>query len=1196
MHDWQFWIDRGGTFTDVIGLDNSGGLQTLKLLSERKDHYADAAIEGIRRILADSDSADNQVASVRMGTTVATNALLERAGEPTVLLTTSGLADALRIGTQQRPEIFALDITVPTLLYSEVVEAHERLSADGDVIVPLDETRLREDLCAAAQRGFRSLAVVLMHAWQNSDHELRAAAIAAEVGFTQISMSHDVSPTMRIVPRGETTLADAYLTPVLTQHISAIDKGLDDFAGPAKLEFMQSHGGLTAANKFRGCNSVLSGPAGGVVGMSAVAADAGFERVIGFDMGGTSTDVALYAGQFERTNESVLAGVRIATPMLHIHTIAAGGGSLIDYVDGRLTTGPESAGASPGPAAYRNGGPLTLTDANMLLGRIQPAYFPAVFGPNGDETLDLAPVQQKFSELAARSGLAPQELAEGALSIAVENMAQAIAQISTRRGIDLDDFVLCAFGGAGGQHACRVAESLGITTVLIHPLAGLLSALGIGVAEQRRLQRQTIELPLSDANLRSTAQLAATLAAALTEKNQTDAATAFNATTQLHIKTAGADTTVPIPLTRDSSCAEITAAFNERHTTLFGFAPQGQPVIESVEVELASKAATPRVARTAAPAKNAPPLAHANVHFAGQDFRTPILRRDGLAVDSYISGPAIVVEQNSTTVIEPGWRARRDSGNNLILERAGATAQSTADDAAAMTAPDPVRLEIFNNAFMHAAEQMGVILQRAAHSVNIKERMDFSCAVFSATGELIANAPHVPVHLGSMGEAVKALLVDHGHLLRPGSVLMTNDPLRGGTHLPDVTVVTSVHFSSNEKPDFIVASRAHHADVGGMTPGSMPPFSRTQADEGALFHGVQIVRDGKFRPDAVIAAFSDAVIPAREPSRNVADIQAQIAANARGIAELRRLVERYGAQQCQRYVRYMYENAAQAVRNALQNLHGGSGSADLDGGERIQLTVDINHDTESVHIDFSGTSPESSGNLNAPAAVAKSAVLYTLRVLVAHDIPLNSGCLEPIELSLPPGTLINPAGEAAVVGGNVETSQRIVDALFRAFGMLASSQGTMNNVTFGNDRLQYYETICGGAGASATADGADAVHSHMTNSRLTDPEVLEWRFPVRLRRFSVRGGSGGAGRNRGGHGVVREIEFLATMTVAVLSNCRRIAPHGIAGGKPGETGRNAILRRDGAVEDLGGTGQAEVESGDVLSIATPGGGGFGVQD
>ena len=1051
MNEWQFWIDRGGTFTDVIGCGPQGELHTLKLISERPDQYPDAAIEGIRRLLERFADEPYQVRAVRMGTTVATNALLERRGEPTLLVTSAGLADVLRIGTQQRPDIFALDISLPEMLYRDVIEADERLDSNGNVIVALNETQLRNDLAAAAQRGLRSVAIVLMHSWRNAIHELRAAQIARDVGFRQVSMSHDVSATMRIVPRGDTTLIDAYLTPVLKKYVSGVESGLSEVAANTALEFMQSHGGLTGAADFRGCNSILSGPAGGVVGVANVAAIAGYERVIGFDMGGTSTDVALYAGQFERTSETVLSGVRITTPMLHIHTIAAGGGSIIKLENERLQVGPESAGANPGPAAYRNGGPLTLTDANILLGRIHTDHFPAVFGPNGDAPPDRELVRRQFSAMAAECALTPEQLAIGALDIAIERMAQAIAQISTRRGIDLEDFALCAFGGAGAQHACGVAAALGINTVVIHPLAGLLSALGIGLAERRQLRRQTVEQQLTEASLNSLLVLAKEMSGRLLADEADHESNQLSWTWQLHMKSVGADTTLAIPVTEQSTCNEVAAAFRNTHAAQFGYLPQPPTIVESLEVELAIGISHHHSMHIAAPDSNAAPVAQASVYFAGQTVNTPVYQRDGLAVNANVPGPAIIVETNSTIVVEPGWVASRDTTGNVILTHAQRLDQSSSS-APISTDPDPIRLELFNNAFMHAAEQMGVVLQRAAHSVNIKERLDYSCAVFALNGDLIANAPHIPVHLGSMGETVKALLADYRDQLMSGDVLMSNDPLHGGTHLPDVTVVTPVSIDSTREPNFIVASRAHHADVGGTTPGSMPPFSRTSDDEGALFHGVTVVRDGVFQADAVVDAFSSGPHPARNTQRNLSDIRAQIAANSRGVAELTRLATRYGLEQCQKYVRFMQANAAESVRRALRILPDGNADVLLDDGEQITVQIKIDHDQQTACIDFSGTSAMSSGNLNAPAAIARSAVLYTLRVLVAQDIPLNSGCLEPVEVVLPPRSLVNPEGKVAVVGGNVETSQRIVDALLRAFGVLASSQGTMNNLTFGDSQ------------------------------------------------------------------------------------------------------------------------------------------------
>ncbi|HMB72558.1 MAG TPA: hydantoinase B/oxoprolinase family protein, partial [Gammaproteobacteria bacterium] len=936
----------------------------------------------------------------------------------------------------------------------------------------------------------------------------------------------------------------AYLTPVLARHVAAVRGGLQQFAPDTRLQFMQSHGGLTDADGFRGCNSILSGPAGGVVGMAKAAVAAGHEKVIGFDMGGTSTDVSLYAGDFERTNDTRISGVRIAAAMLHIHTIAAGGGSIVRFADGRLQVGPDSAGALPGPAAYRNGGPATLTDANVLLGRIQREHFPAVFGPENDAMLDIEAVSARFDALAMEAGVPAMQLAEGALDIAVERMAQAIRQISTRRGIDLEDFTLCAFGGAGGQHACRVADSLGIDTVLIHPMAGVLSALGIGLAETRWIRTLTVERTLIAAELPKLTKTARSESASLIDEHRDDMPAGAHIVWRVHIRSPGADTTLAVALDESSDCATLERDFCTAYLAQFGYAPPLPAVVDTLEIELIGPSVRrPELAVAENPCA-ARGYAAQPVYFAGMQIDTPVVHRAQLDHGTSVPGPALVIETNSTTVVEPGWLVSRDPSDNLVLRRSALDSRSAAQ---LSREPDPVKLELFNNAFMHAAEQMGVVLQRAAHSVNIKERMDFSCAVFSGAGELIANAPHVPVHLGSMGETVKALLRDCSAEIVPGNVLMSNDPLRGGTHLPDVTVVSPVFFDDRTSPSFLLASRAHHADVGGMTPGSMPPFSRSSDDEGALFHGVVIVRDGVLQAQAVRAAFNNARIPARDVERNLADIQAQIAANTRGMLELGRLTTRYGLEHCLRYVTFMHDNAAAAVRRALTALRDGHASVQLDTGERIAVAIRIDPQRGTVCIDFSGTSATSGGNLNAPSAIAKSAVLYALRVLVAHDIPLNSGCLAPVELRLPEDSLVNPRSGVAVVGGNVETSQRIVDALFRAFGVLASSQGTMNNLTFGNDRLQYYETICGGAGASASAPGADAVHTHMTNSRLTDPEILESRFPVRLQRFTVREDSGGTGWHAGGNGVVREIEFLQPMTVALLSNCRSVAPHGING-------------------------------------------------
>ena len=1203
--DWHFWIDRGGTFTDVIGLSPTGGLTALKLLSEDPARYADAAVEGIRRMLA-SAGPDARIASVKMGTTVATNALLERRGEPTVLVTTAGLKDAIRIGSQQRPELFALAITLPEMLYTRVIEAQERIAADGSVVTPLDQNRLQAELAAACAAGFTSVAIVLLHGYRYPEHEAAAADLARAAGFSQVSVSHRVSPLMKLVTRGDTTLVDAYLSPVLERYVESVRRGLAGRLGSAPLLFMQSHGGLTAADHFHGKDSLLSGPAGGVVGMVAAAAAADAHDVIGFDMGGTSTDVSLYAGELERTGDATIAGIRISAPMLRIHTVAAGGGSILKFESGRLQVGPESAGASPGPACYRNGGPLTITDANVLLGRVQPDFFPRVFGAAADEPLDVEVVESRFAtlteavEAATGMRMSASELATGFLKIAVERMANAIKQISVQRGFDVTQFALCCFGGAAGQHACQVADALGIKRVLIHPLAGVLSAYGMGVADRRELHRQTVEAPLSTASLAALeeawTQLAERGASVLRAQGVADSDISLART--VHLKLAGSDTALPIPSPAGAGAEALGAAFAAAHERHFGFraGPDAELVIDSVEVEASApgyRSGPARAVDRGSRRVRARPVATRPAWFNGVRSESPIYERCALAAGSSLVGPAIIAEANATTVIEPGWRAVIDSGGTLILTRA----RRAAGRESVGRHVDPILLEIFNNLFMHVAEQMGVVLENTAHSVNIKERLDFSCAVFDARGQLIANAPHIPVHLGSMGDSVERILRSRRRELAPGNVYMLNSPYHGGTHLPDVTVVTPVFGGERRKRlRYVLACRAHHADIGGMTPGSMPPFSTTVDEEGVLFDGELIVENGRFLETAVRRLLASGPYPARNPDQNVADLKAQIAANARGVAELDKVVARFGLTAVRAYMRHVQANAEQCVRAAIATLRDGRFTVELDTGERIAVAVRIDARARAAEIDFRGTSRVSARNFNAPAAIVRAAVLYVFRTLVREAIPLNAGCLTPLTIRLPEDSLLNPTFPSAVVAGNVETSQCITDALLGALDACAAAQGTMNNFTFGDARYQYYETICGGAGAGPSFDGASAVHTHMTNSRLTDPEVLEWRFPVRVRRFEIRVGSGGSGRHSGGDGVIREIEFLAPMRAAILSNRRRVPPFGLAGGSAGACGRNAIVRADGHVEELPGTAEAELHPGDTFVIETPGGGGYGAPD
>jgi 5-oxoprolinase (ATP-hydrolysing) len=1200
---WEFWIDRGGTFTDVVARAPSGALATLKLLSMSPGRYDDAAVEGIARLLVAHPAEGRRIAAVKIGTTVATNALLERRGEPTLLVITAGLEDAIRIGGQQRPEIFALDIKLPEMLYARVIGAVERIGADGAVLTPLDAAKLRADLAAAHAAGLRSAAIVLLHGYRFPQHEAAAAALAREIGFTQVSVSHEVLPLPKLVARGDTTLADAYLSPVLDRYVTSVRGGLEAELGSPKLVFMQSHGGLTASERFRGKDSLLSGPAGGVVGMVQAAREAGFADVIGFDMGGTSTDVALYAGELERTTETVIAAVRVSAPMLRIETVAAGGGSILGFGNNRLKVGPDSAGAWPGPMCYRHGGPLTVTDANLVQGRIHPDFFPRVFGPNADEPLDVAAPTAAFEALAVTisksTGELPsvEQVAGGCLRIAVERMANAIKQISVRRGHDVTRFALCCFGGAGGQHAAQVAEAIGISTVIVHPLAGVLSAYGIGVADVRVLRQQSVEAPLD-----------AALAAALPGRFEALAAAALAALRgddhdvaharlerRLRVKVAGADTALTVAWDAASTPAALAAAFHASHARHFGFAAAAGAtlVVESLELEAVLPGLTPPLPGRPPPEETEKPKASARRRiWCGDGWRNaPVYTRASMPVGVRLVGPALIVEENGTTIVEPGWRITVHASGTLVMTRMGQQVRKESFRKGA----DPVMLEVFNHLYMHVAEEMGIVLEQTAHSVNIKERLDFSCALFDEDGKLVANAPHIPVHLGSMSDSVQSILRStvREHRLAPGDAYLVNTPYNGGTHLPDMTVISPVFDKNGGILRYFVASRAHHADIGGITPGSMPPASRTIDEEGVLFDGLQIVAGGEFREAEVRARLASGPYPARNPDQNIADLRAQLAANARGIAEIQRLNGRFGIRTVLRYMDYVQSNAALCVRNALAKLRDGRFEVELDGGERIAVAVAIDPSGRRATIDFTGTSGMSAGNFNAPAAIVRAAVLYTFRTLVRESIPLNAGCLEPLTIVLPPRSLLNPEPPAAVVAGNVETSQCITDALLAALDACAASQGTMNNFTFGDARHQYYETLCGGAGAGPGFDGASAVHTHMTNSRLTDPEVLEQRYPVRVRRFAIRLGSGGAGRWRGGDGVVREIEFLEPMQAAILANRRRVAPFGLHGGSAGACGRNYVLRADGRVEELGATATVELAAGERFVIETPGGGGYG---
>ncbi|MBB6416229.1 hydantoinase B/oxoprolinase family protein [Streptomyces sp. AK010] len=1224
MTGWQFWVDRGGTFTDVVARSPDGRLLTHKLLSDNPARYADAAVEGVRTLLAGSD---DPVDSVRMGTTVATNALLERKGERTLLVITRGFRDALRIAYQNRPSIFARRIDLPELLYERVVEVDERIAADGTVLRAPALDALAGPLQEAYDDGIRAVAVVCMHSHLHPAHEQAVGDLAARIGFPQISLSGEASPLMKLVPRGDTAVVDAYLSPVLRRYVRHV---ADELEG-VRLMFMQSNGGLTEAGQFRGKDAILSGPAGGIVGMARMSQLAGFDRVIGFDMGGTSTDVSHFAGAYERVFTSRIGGVRLRAPMLDIHTVAAGGGSVLHFDGSRYRVGPDSAGADPGPACYRGGGPLAVTDANVMLGRIQPAHFPKVFGPGGDEALDEVLVRDRFTALAREIGeqtgddRTPEQVAEGYLQIAVANIASAVKRISVQKGHDVTRYALTTFGGAGGQHACKVADSLGIRTVLVPPMAGVLSALGIGLADTTAMREQSVEAPLEAASMPGVLKTAEDLeAAARAELLAEDVPEEhIEVTRRAELRYDGTDTTFTVELTEPGT---MRHAFEERHRATYSFTLDRPIVVEALSVEATGITEPPdlsalvpwRAAPDGSSARGSAAPGAVRLHTDGAWRDVPLHRREDLPPGDTVTGPAIITEASSTTVVDDGWRATATDDGHLVMERATITQSSDLD-----TKVDPVLLEVFNNLFMSIAEQMGARLESTAQSVNIKERLDFSCALFDPDGNLVANAPHIPVHLGSMGTSVKEVIRRRGPRMRPGDTYAVNDPYHGGTHLPDVTVITPVfgtappadtesdagsgssgapdseRSGSSGAPDsdpqilFYVASRGHHAEIGGIAPGSMPAGSRTIEEEGVLFDNWLLAEKGRFREAETLRLLTEARHPSRNPKTNLADLRAQIAANRKGVDEVGRMIEDYGLDVVQAYMRHVQDNAEEAVRRVIDALDDGDYAYETDAGAVIRVAVRVDRENRAATIDFTGTSAQLPTNFNAPFSVVNAAVLYVFRTLVADDIPLNDGCLRPLAIVVPPGSLLAPEPPAAVVAGNVETSQAVTGALYAALGVQAEGSGTMNNVTFGNERHQYYETVASGSGAGDGFSGAPVVQTHMTNSRLTDPEVLEWRLPVRLEEFAVRRGSGGAGRWHGGDGAVRRIRFLEPMTVSTLSQHRRVPPYGMAGGEPGALGANRVEHADGTVTALGGSDSADLVTGDVLVIETPGGGGYG---
>jgi len=1196
---WDFWIDRGGTFTDIVARDPEGELHARKVLSENPAAYRDAAVHGIRLHLgltAGEPIPAGLIGEVRMGTTVATNALLERKGERLALVTTKGFRDALRIGYQERKKIFATEIIKPDALYDTVAEIGERVLADGTVESELDEAEARHALEALRTEGYRALAIVFMHAYKFPAHEAAVARIARELGFEQVSVSHEVSPLIKLVGRGDTTVVDAYLSPVLGRYVAQVSDELDIKRTGARVMFMMSSGGLTAADMFQGKDAILSGPAGGVVGLAKTGEQAGFSRVIGFDMGGTSTDVAHFDGEYERAFETEVAGVRVRAPMMLIHTVAAGGGSILHFEDNRFRVGPDSAGAHPGPACYRNGGPLAVTDANVMTGKLLPEFFPAIFGPNQDQPLDVETVRTKFAELAARigDGRSPEEVADGFIRIAVANMVEAIKKISVQRGYDVTRYALNCFGGAGGQHACLVADALGMKSILLHPMSGLLSAYGMGLADIRATRQKALGVPLDADAPSAISALSGELQRECAPELEAQGvpASAIETIARAHVRYAGTDTLISVetlfPAADDA--VRLRAEFEKLHKRRFGFVAEDKPlVVEAIEVEtIGGAAAQIDVSNEEGTGGEAESARRTRFHSQGEAHDAAVVLRSAMQSGQTVTGPAIVIEPNQTIVIEDGWQAKLTVHDHIVLTRIKALPERTAIG----TKADPVMLEIFNNLFMSIAEQMGVTLQNTAYSVNIKERLDFSCAVFDAEGNLVANAPHMPVHLGSMDASV-ATAIRENPVIHPGDVFLINAPYNGGTHLPDLTVCTPVFDNEGSRIRFWVASRGHHADIGGIAPGSMSPLATHIEEEGVYIDNFKLLDRGRFREEELAALLTGARYPVRQLAQNVNDLKAQVAANEKGVAELAKMIALFGEDVVDAYMGHVQDNAAESVRRVLDRLKDGEFSYEMDQGCKIVVKVTVDKEKREATVDFTGTSPQRADNFNAPQPVTRAAVLYVFRVLVEADIPMNAGCLRPIRIIVPKGTMLTPEYPAAVVAGNVEVSQAVTNCLFGAVGAMAAAQGTMNNLTFGNATYQYYETICSGAPAGPGFNGADAVHTHMTNSRLTDPEILETRFPVVLEDFHIRKGSGGRGKWSAGDGTERTIRARETLEFAILSGHRRVAPFGLDGGEPGALGRNAVRRNSGAIDVLIGSAHTQLEAGEAFIVTTPTGGGYG---
>ena len=1205
MANWSFWIDRGGTFTDTLALNPNGRILSSKFLSVNPEKYLDAAIHSIRKFLSVPNEQKilvSQIDSIKLGTTVATNALLERKGSRTVLVTTQGFEDQLRLGYQNRPDIFARKINLPDQLYEKVVSVKERVLANGHIFKSLEINSVRDALQTCVEEGITSCAIVLMHGYKFINHEKKIAKLAIQLGFQQVSASHEVNPQIRFVERGDTTVLDAYLTPVLRKYINQLEENFEGDLG-RRLMFMQSNGGLTIPKLFHGKDAVLSGPAGGVVGAVEVSLRLGEKKIIGFDMGGTSTDVCHFSGKYERVFRGEIAGTRLASPMMNIHTVAAGGGSVLSYSAGRLQVGPESAGANPGPACYGKGGPLTVTDANVITGRLRPEFFPPIFGKKGNQNLDKQASILAIDPFSQQLQRTAETLAEDWLSIATQNMVSAIKKISVQRGYNVLNYCLTVFGGAGGQFACEIAEKLGMSKCLLHSKASLLSAYGIGLATIRRVRKESVEKPLLDKGMESLISQISVIREALKVEvlDQGVELGELESETTIFLKSENTDTSFPIVF---QSVQEMRRSFKKSFKKQFGFLVETNSIIvDSISVEVYQKRKSLDISSKSSGklSKKAAKFFTTEQVFINDKWQNcKFIRKEDLNLDDYVNGPAIIIEAFTSVLVKPGWQAQLTQDKSIFLKKS--QHRKHKHRTFVTTKPDPMLLEVFNNMFMSIAEQMGIVLENTAQSVTIKERLDFSCAVFDSSGNLIANAPHMPVHLGSMEASVKAVIKKNKNICCE-DIYALNAPYDGGTHLPDITVVKPVFYGSDSKLIFFVASRGHHTDIGGLTPGSMPPDSRDIQDEGVYIENFKLVDSGYFLTKEIKHILSTAKYPVRAIDTNLADLRAQVAACEKGQKELNRLIEEYGSDLVQTYTSFVNKNASEMVKSILPSVKPGSYlykmDNDIDGNKRqIAVSVELQNKPLRVTIDFSGTTLQTKTNFNAPEPVTRAAVLYAIRILVGGAIPMNSGLMSNIKIILPKGTMLSPRYPAAVIAGNVETSQAVTSALLLAFGIQAAAQSTMNNVTWGNDKYQYYETICGGTGAGILANGkahsgTSGVHSHMTNSRLTDPEILELRFPVILEQFSLRKDSGGTGLAKGGNGVVRKIRFLESMNFSIISGHRSVPPPGLHGGTGGSVGLTILERQNGEQIILDACDKISLIKDDLIIIKTPGGGGYG---